>query len=111
MYKYVLSSFSFFLINCLRGSADSAQKYGLGAPPSWEILRDMLFTFKRLMRLDYKAGFTCETCKGDVIVFDGVTFGPPKRYSGAEPTRADTNAPRVQVDRRYILSVEKSDTI
>lgn len=77
--------------------------------PTWEVLRDSLYFFKRLMRLDYAGGFRCELCHGDVLVFDGVTFGPPKSFTAADPTQAATNAtviPGSKSERLYVTGTE-----
>lgn len=73
-----------------------------GTAPSWKILRDMLFTFKRLMRLNYVDGFCCKVCEGRTLVFDGVTFGPPKAFTAPDvnPSQSGHNASVVQVEKR-----------
>jgi len=65
----------------------------------------MIVHFKRLMRLDYASAFQCGKCAGRALVFDGVTFGPPKIFSQADATQANINASRIEVDSRYVLTI------
>jgi len=88
--------------NINRVSESTARTYNLGAPPSWEAMRDMLVMFKRMMRLKYRDGFTCEQCNGDVLIFDGVSFGPAKQNSSADPTRS--SGPVVEAGGKYVVT-------
>jgi len=66
-------------------------------------MRNMLFTFKRLMRIDYVKGFACTKCNGRVLVCDGVTFGPPKAFTDVDPLRAGPEASTLPAIKRYLL--------
>lgn len=81
-------------------SADTAAQYLVGSPPTWEIMRDMLVNFKRLMRLKYQFGFSCPDCENNMLIFDGVAFGTQKTLSDADPSRPDIGAPHVSVTSR-----------
>lgn len=74
-----------------------------GTAPPWEVMRDMLFTFKRMMRLDYVQGFACMKCQGRILVCDGVTFGPPKIFTDVDPLQADPEALAMPAVQRCVI--------